>query len=337
MDADLPELCTRSRATDGQTPDLPYPSGWFCLAHSRELARGSVLTRQLAGEDVVLYRTGDGQSYAVHPYCPHLGAHLGVGGTIEGQNLVCPFHRFAFAPDGSCVGTPKGPHPRARLKHRTVRERNGFVIVWYGHDDTPPAWEIPDTSPPEVTVTATWATDVHAHVQELAENGLDYRHLPAVHHVDVRQLVPPQAQGPYLRSHLRLGPNRPTALKKIRYDVSFLLAGLGYVRAEIPVPPLGCILHLWAVHAPTGPRLTRLLLGVACTDIQRTRPAGRTPLLRPVHRALARAVLWTAVSKAKDDVRIWNAKRYEPRPRLAAGDEAIGFYRHWARQFYPTP
>ncbi|MDX3636972.1 Rieske (2Fe-2S) protein [Streptomyces europaeiscabiei] len=124
---------SRGPHADGHEPGrhLPYPSGWFCLARSRELAPGHVLTRRLMDEDIVLYRTRDGRPRAVHPYCPHLGAHLGAGGAVEGQNLVCPFHRFAFAPDGTCVGTPDGPPPRARLQHHTISERNGFLFAWY--------------------------------------------------------------------------------------------------------------------------------------------------------------------------------------------------------------
>jgi hypothetical protein len=58
---------------------------------------------------------------------------------------------------------------------------------------------------------------------------------------------------------------------------------------------------------------------------------------RGLHRTFARAMLRTAVGKVHQDPRIWKAKRYEPRPRLAASGEAIGLFRHWARQFYPTP
>lgn len=163
------------------------------------------------------------RSRGAHPYCPHLGAHLGAGGTVEGQNLVCPFHRFAFAPDGTCVRTPDGPPPRARLQHHTISERNGFLFTW----------EVPDTAQTGVVPTAAWSTDVHTYAQEIIENTLDYRHLPILHHVAVQELDSPTAQGPLLRMRLRLGQDRPPALKqKIQADNTFLLAGLGYLRVE---------------------------------------------------------------------------------------------------------
>ncbi|MFD5793360.1 aromatic ring-hydroxylating dioxygenase subunit alpha [Streptomyces diastatochromogenes] len=317
--------------------ELPYPSGWFYLARARELAPGSVLTRRFMDEDVVLYRTRDGRLRAVRPYCPHLGAHLGAGGTVRGENLVCPFHRFAFAPDGTCVGTPDGPPPRTRLEHHTLSEHNGFVFAWYEPEGAPPAWEVPDTAQAGVVPTAAWSTEVHTHPQEIIENTLDYRHLPVLHQVTVRELDPPTAQGPLLGMRLRLGPDRPPALRnRIRADHTFLMAGLGYLRVELPLPSLGLVSYLWAMHTPTGPRRTRMLVATACADLRRPDATGASLPRHGLHRAFARAMLRTAVGKVRQDLRIWNTKRYEPRPRLAANDEGIGLFRHWARQFYPS-
>ncbi|MCZ0983416.1 Rieske (2Fe-2S) protein [Streptomyces diastatochromogenes] len=74
---------------DAHEPVLPYPDGWFSVAFSSEVVRGALLTRPLQGEDVVLYRLRDGEVRAVRPYCPHLGAHLGLG-ALEGDELLCP-------------------------------------------------------------------------------------------------------------------------------------------------------------------------------------------------------------------------------------------------------
>jgi phenylpropionate dioxygenase-like ring-hydroxylating dioxygenase large terminal subunit len=140
---DQPPSRDRHRASSEPERELLYPSSWFFLALFRELPPGRVLIRRLADEDVVLYRTADGRPHAVRPYCPHLGAHFGSGGTVEGQNLVCPFHHFAFFPDGTCVSTPDGRPPRARVEHHTIRERDGFVFGWYAPDGTPAAWDAP--------------------------------------------------------------------------------------------------------------------------------------------------------------------------------------------------
>jgi 3-ketosteroid 9alpha-monooxygenase subunit A len=77
-------------------PALPYPDGWFCLGFSSELGRETTLSRRLMGEDVVLVRAADGTVRAMRPYCPHLGAHLGVMGRVAGQEITCRFHNFTF-------------------------------------------------------------------------------------------------------------------------------------------------------------------------------------------------------------------------------------------------
>jgi phenylpropionate dioxygenase-like ring-hydroxylating dioxygenase large terminal subunit len=56
---------------------------------------GEVLTRQFMDREIVMYRTKSGLARAIEAYCPHLGAHLGHGGKVLGDELHCPFHAFA--------------------------------------------------------------------------------------------------------------------------------------------------------------------------------------------------------------------------------------------------
>ncbi|MEW2624323.1 Rieske 2Fe-2S domain-containing protein [Streptomyces sp. NPDC048106] len=322
----------------GAGPPLPYPAGWFLLARSRDLAAKAVITRRFAGEDVVLYRTRAGAAHAVRPYCPHLGAHFGRGGTVEGDNLVCPFHRFAFAPDGTCVRTPEGPPPRARAEPYSVRERNGMIFAWHGHDSTPPAWELPEEPGPDVTPAAWWSTDVLTHPQEVIENITDYRHAATLHRVPTEETAPLETDGPLLRLSLRSGLDHVPVLGTLSGDQAVLLAGLGLLYSRVDMPRFGLRFHLWSLPTPIAPWTSRLRFASACTI---TDPARRPALRRRASQhalttVLARGVGKAAVRVLKQDITIWNHKRYEPHPRLAAGDEAIGHYRHWARQFYPT-
>ncbi|WP_438483776.1 Rieske 2Fe-2S domain-containing protein [Streptomyces sp. S186] len=81
------------------------------------------------------------------PHCPHLGAHPGHGGRVEGERLICPFHGFAFDADGSCVATGYGTRPpKAALRFRHSQEANGFVFVWQRNAGLPPQWELPRLS-----------------------------------------------------------------------------------------------------------------------------------------------------------------------------------------------
>ncbi|MFF7455225.1 Rieske 2Fe-2S domain-containing protein [Kitasatospora sp. NPDC008115] len=325
-------------APAGEGPALPTPSGWFCLALSRELPRGAVLTRRFSDEDVVLYRTRSGDVRATRPYCPHMGAHLGYGSTIEGDTLVCPFHRFAFGTDGACVSDPDGVPLRTRVDHLPILERNGFVYVWHGPDTDPPHWELPALPGPEVRPTAHWAVEVDTHPQEVMENVADYRHLGTLHRLAVRQLTPPVPDGPYLRTNLRSSAGRIPLFGGLSWEKSTLMAGLGFTLTQLELPRFGLAVHLWGLPTPTGPWRTVLRVATACevTDPRHV-PGPSLPATRAaVTRLVARSTLRMTARVIQQDVPIWNHKRYEPLPRLAAGDHSVGIYRHWARQFYPS-
>jgi hypothetical protein len=70
---------------------LPYPQGWYAVGFDSELSPGRVQVRRFMGRDIVLFRTGSGRPYAAEAHCPDMGAHLGHGGTVVGENLRCPF------------------------------------------------------------------------------------------------------------------------------------------------------------------------------------------------------------------------------------------------------
>src|SRR5690242_16415474 len=82
---------------------LPFPSGWFCVAASADIAPSAIRTLTFMGQELVLFRTESGAIGLVDAYCPHLGAHMGHGGRVEGETLRCPFHGFCFERSGACV------------------------------------------------------------------------------------------------------------------------------------------------------------------------------------------------------------------------------------------
>lgn len=56
------------------------------------------------GMNLAVFRGESGRSYILDAYCPHLGANLGVGGTVDGDCIACPFHGWTFnGDDGKCV------------------------------------------------------------------------------------------------------------------------------------------------------------------------------------------------------------------------------------------
>ena len=86
---------------------LPHsPNGWFKVVFSDELAVGDVRAIHQFGRDLVVFRGEDGAAHVLDAYCPHLGAHLGVGGKVVGNAIQCPFHGWRWDGAGACTDVP---------------------------------------------------------------------------------------------------------------------------------------------------------------------------------------------------------------------------------------
>ena len=129
----------RSATAEPRFP-FPVPNGWFIVAEARDLTPGEMKAFHLFGSDVVLFRGDDGAPYMVDAYCAHLGAHVGVGGKVEGDCIRCPFHGWRFdGATGACVEIPYGDLPRippkAHGRSYPTLERNHMVWAWHHAQD----------------------------------------------------------------------------------------------------------------------------------------------------------------------------------------------------------
>jgi cholesterol 7-dehydrogenase len=155
-------------------PLPPYPNGWFAVSHSDELAKGQVRTVRALGREVVVYRGQSGQAFAVDPYCAHLGAHLGVGGTVQDDDsLRCPFHGWCYdGSSGRCTSIPytdKIP-TKAEVASYRVWENNGFVFVWHHAEGKAPDWTpdiVEELADPAYTLWGKKDWRIASHPQEI--------------------------------------------------------------------------------------------------------------------------------------------------------------------------
>ncbi|KRC70396.1 3-ketosteroid-9-alpha-monooxygenase oxygenase subunit [compost metagenome] len=311
------------------SPPPPYPDGWFVLCRSEDLKPSAVLNVPFMGEDVVLYRTKAGIARAIEPFCPHLGAHLGHGGKVEGEEIVCPYHRFAFAPDGRCVrtGFDTAP-PDAGLRLLEMREQNGCIFVWWSFSGEPPHWEMPEQDLEGFSPSLTCRFDVSGHVQDAVENFADVTHFKFIHKWDncvIKDIGFDQ--------HLMKVEISATSWG---LPVSLRLAchGLGCILAESELIPFGVTTRFMVAATPmhAGAWTFRV------TDALRVNRFMKLPgpLRRMLHAmSIHLAHRWT-VSQIKPDVAVWNHRRYLVRPKLTAQDKSIVEFRRWSRQFYRT-
>ncbi len=112
---------------------------------SQELAKKAVKSLRFLGRDLVVFRGEDGSATILDAYCPHLGAHLGVGGKVIGNTIQCPFHGWRYDSKGECVSIPycKKIPPRAHLQAWNVCEVNGHIFAYFDAKGGDPSFDIP--------------------------------------------------------------------------------------------------------------------------------------------------------------------------------------------------
>ena len=266
------------------------------------------------------------------PFCPHLGAHLGHGGTVEGCEIVCPFHGWKFDAEGANTDIPYSERTNQKAKLRTypVVERNGFVLAWYHPDDERAACgrsrgRPSSTATPSGRRSSAPSTSSTPASQEMAENGVDSAHFRYVHNTDdgagdraaTRPTVP----------RLDHAVDRRSSPRRVAWSRA----------ASTPTPTGPGVAHRplqrHRRHADlvgARRRSTRRPLQIRFNF--RSRPGRR----RRPPRTSARRSSTRSTSSSSEDKPIWEHKAHLVRPALADNDGPFMKFRKWDASSTPS-
>ena len=137
MSEESPNLIPLRAANAANAFDLrrigAHPDHWYAVAWSDELLVGKTLARRFAGDPIVLYRGKSGRVFALEDRCAHrqVPLHLGV---VNGEELKCHYHGWAYDCSGKCVDVPylgKDRLPNG-VKSYPAREIDGLIFVFPG-------------------------------------------------------------------------------------------------------------------------------------------------------------------------------------------------------------
>jgi phenylpropionate dioxygenase-like ring-hydroxylating dioxygenase large terminal subunit len=308
-------------------PFPDFPNGWFQVAYADELEPGKVMPLQYFGRELVAFRGADGKAAVLDAFCPHLGAHLGYGGKIVGDAVVCPFHAWKFDCAGTCVEVPyaKKIPPKAKLRAWPTCEVNGLILVWHHAEGAPPEWEIPSLA--EVG-SAEWTPyerrrwKVKTRNQEMAENAVDSAHFHFLHGTMNQPESRAEAKGPVLHVYSTTGMSTPRG--GVEGSVESMSYGFGYstVRFKGIVETL-----LVSSMAP---------IDAETIDARFSFSVKRLPD-KDVTQGVGKAFIKEVSRQFEQDIPIWEHKTYFDHPVLCDGDGPIGLFRKWCRQFYSMP
>ena len=305
------------------------PDGWFSVGAGADLAPGDVRPVFYLQRDLVVFRGEDGVARVFDAHCPHLGAHLGVGGRVCGDGIACPFHGWRFDGDGQLLEVPGLDRaPRATAGAWPVCERNGRIFVWHHAGGVPPSYEVVGYRPDEASWTP-WRCNtyrVRVHVQDLTENIIDRSHFSAVH-----DMAPPEKDqfevrfdGPSMVVEQSL---KVTSVDVAGYEVqtTTTTCGPGIVAVEVSQDPIEMLTYI--TQTPIDEELTEVNLLFSMKAL----PDGKaTESIGELNDRITN-------EQFAQDVPIWENKTYRERPMITRIDGPVAQYRRWFRQFYSDP
>ena len=309
----------------GKRFPFPIPTGWFVVAYTKEIEAGQVKPLRVFAKDLVLFRTEAGEAHVLDAFCPHLGAHLGHGGCVEGDRIVCPFHAWKFHGDGSIAEIPyaKKIPKKTGLNAWPLVERNGMVYVWHDLAGREPFWEVPlisEVGDPAWTAPRTMEWTVHTCNQEMAENQVDAAHFLYLHGTAAMPKTVCKREGHMLKSTSTTAMTTPAGV--VEGMIAVDAWGFGYTTTRF-----------------TG--LVETLLMSACTPIEEEVCELRFAFtVRDIGKGITggvgKAFMAEIARQLEQDVPVWENKIYLDKPILCDGDGPVSLFRLWCKQFYPS-
>lgn len=318
----------RTRDQEKNYDFSPYPNSWIQIGWSHEIPKGKVHSLRCLGRELVAFRGENGHVGVLDAYCPHLGAHLGVGGRVEGNTVRCPFHGWCFDGKGTCTHIPYADRvpSRARIGAYDVREVNGQLFIWHDAEGREPWFDIPEV--PEFN-SSEWTrpryheTTIRTRWREIVENAVDRGHFFALHQYPEPPEVEFSTDKHKFSMRSRVRWNRFGRDLTVTLDIDSFGAGFSVTRGvgDAPFIVLGCPM----------PVDETTIIHRQAVIVSKKLP----PVLRDM---AARFVEWTAMREFRRDVPIWENKVSVPHPVLCENDGPIIKFRTWARQFEsPAP
>lgn len=326
--------------------ELPFsmkPVGWFQIGWSGDIPKGSVKPLRYFSQDLVAYRGEDGGINVMNAHCHHLGAHLGHGGKVVGNEVQCPYHGWRWNKEGKNTHIPyQEKCVNKRLKTWHAQEQHGCIFIWHDPTNSPPRWSLThmfddftefsdmaekDFYPLYPGGTRLWSGE-EVHPQITFENSVDSMHFRYVHDSPMTPEL--------LEQDFR---NDDTEFRTV-FGFKSVKTGEVAMEFDTRTSGVGCSFNVFK-----GSYNYRVLFCATPVDDEKSdlfnsiwwpRPDGDESQQLPndLEKRIADEILTTV----DEDLLIWRHQAYVDRPLLAREDvRAFTTLRKWQKGFYDLP
>ncbi len=309
-----------------------FARGWHCLGLSRHFGE-EPKSLEYFGTKLVAYRGADYQVHILDAYCPHMGADMALG-TVNGNNLVCPFHSWEWGTDGVCSKIPyaKNIPAKARIKAWPTLEKNGLLYIWHDPEGNQP---IPEQEIPEQPeyYSDDWC-DWHMNMiriendpRELIDNMADMAHFAPVHNANpkgFRNVVKGHTFTQYMEGRPMEADGKSESLESV---ATYFGPGVMTTRMTVMLQAgIALESRLLVANIPVNENAFELRFGLLFKRIP------------GVPRDLCDYIIQRHADSTTqgfmDDVAIWHNKIRVDNPVLCDGDGPIYKLRQWYQQFF---
>lgn len=301
--------------------ELSISSGWTQLAFGADIGDG-VTPLDFAGRPLIAVREG-GDVGVYDAICPHRGAHLGYGGKVDGNAIICPFHGHRVQLGGDGGG-------RFQVgRHRSTVRAGGLFVLPDPSCDTGLEGFL-DGLQRSHRIVSGFSLRVRVPAEYVIENVFDADHFAPVHGLDRRpRLSVHPAEGGPLRVEGDLDMARPNRWQAgepegdpARARFRALVFSPNLVATELGPPEEPNVVITAATPACDGTSTVRVTVAVPSTR------AGGPLTVREVA-----SLVSGSRTAFEQDVVIWEHLDTSVVPRYTEGDDLVRAYRAYCRQF----
>lgn len=313
------------------------PTGWYHIGWTAELPPGGVKPLTYFGQELVAFRTRTGTLSVLDAFCSHLGAHLGYGGKVRDECIVCPYHGWQWNAQGENSLIPGQEETvRRPMRRWPVQEQDGMMFVWYDPRGGAPRWALPniftcfpddpadaaDFYPPYPHATVD-RPDEPFPVQYMLENAADTAHFQFTHGAP----LPPQLLSFSTDGYWEA-------------DMGFLSPKTKEIALHVRAvkPNIGLSYTYFDGKAPYRLVLSGTPIDARTCHMRVTYYLPRRPESPDVMPADVLAFAASTHELYEEDARMWRHQQFRQRPIFARQDiKGYTAYRKWCEQFYEGP